>query len=707
MTAGKTDEQHDIDSAMASIWRQHRENSLARIDVIEDAVAKIVRDTVTEADLEEAVSAAHKLAGSLGTFGYEDGSRIALATETLLREQQTDGRLLAESVSELRASVEQTPMPVEESDDEDGDGHHALEIENEEHRADERAATPADDHEGSDGSAATVTGRDDVVLVTDDTELAARLIAASARAGMTCRPVTSDIVDFGPTSEPDGRSAEPNPGSLVLIDSACTNEEGIVALIERHATNHPVAVLTGTIGFEQRLRLARAGIVATIPRSQAPKNTIDFLSTTVLFRRSEPWQVALLGDDSKLAEILETALSEHRSIIDRQPTPDALWKSLDGVEADLIVLGQPFDDPSAADLCRIIRAEPDHHRTPIVIHGSFEDADIADMFGAGADDVVAHDAPADEIRGRLQRIVTRTTEVSSESGLDRTTGIENRDSVERSLDRLLGLAARRDEPFAMARLRFDQLDAIVDEHGGVVGDLVLRRVADTIRSAVRGTDVHGRWSSNELVIGFSSADRSAAEQRIRPLLEEVADQELTAPSGRSVRCQFRWHLAIAPDDGTTLASLDRIGENALASGPGSSISLMAESAVRDEVDVVVVEDDDSIADVISYALGLRGYTSRRFIDGADAAEALVGGIVSGRVVLLDVGLPSLDGFGILGRLGTSGVGAKTHVIMLTARSSEAERLRALDLGATEHIGKPFSIPVLLGRLDQILAEGRP
>ncbi len=47
-----------------------------------------------------------------------------------------------------------------------------------------------------------------------------------------------------------------------------------------------------------------------------------------------------------------------------------------------------------------------------------------------------------------------------------------------------------------------------------------------------------------------------------------------------------------------------------------------------------------------------------------------------------------------------GILDETRVIMLTARSSEAEMLRALGLGATEHITKPFSIPVLLGRLDQ-------
>jgi DNA-binding response OmpR family regulator len=120
------------------------------------------------------------------------------------------------------------------------------------------------------------------------------------------------------------------------------------------------------------------------------------------------------------------------------------------------------------------------------------------------------------------------------------------------------------------------------------------------------------------------------------------------------------------------------------------------------VDVVLVDDDDAVADVIEYALGLRHYEFLRFSDGAEAAKALGEGHVKARVVLLDVGLPSLDGFGVLQTLRSQGILDDTRVIMLTVRSSEAEMLRALGLGATEHITKPFSIPVLLGRLDQTL-----
>ena len=685
MTISQIDER-ETDLAMAALWKQHRSNSLERIETVEETVATIIRGTATTERLEPGISAAHKLAGSLGTFGYEEGSRIALAVETLLRDHGTDGRELAEAVARLRAAVEDTPMPT---DDEPYDA----------------ADPPSDDATRAEPAGHRAGGHIDVVLISTDDELAARITAASVSIGLSCNHVTADAVDLDPSllGGRRDRGDDATPAPLVLIDATgfADHANDLIELIERVPADHPVAVLTDTTDLDQRLQLIKAGVVATIPRTQAPRNTVDYLLGIIRVRRHDPWQIHVLGPTPELTRLLEGAFGQDGAEIIGHPDSAALWPSLVDGRADLIIVAETDGGLSTADLCRIIRADPDLHRIPIVVHGSDGPLAIAEALEAGADDVVTTETPSAEIQGRFQRMVARTVADHSGSGIDRTTGLEDRNSAERSLDRLLGLATRRSEPLAMVRLRFDHLDAVIDEYGHVVGDLLMRRTADAIRSVVRGTDVVARWSANEIVIGFVAAGRAAASNRITPLLGQLADQEVIAPSGRPVGCRFRWHMAIAPEDGTTVASLDRIGLNALGDdAPPAALDEL--SVVRNNVDVVVVEDDDSVADVIAYALGLRGYTSARYSDGAEAAAALSGNEVYGRVVLLDVGLPSLDGFGVLDRLGTTGVVDRAHVIMLTARSNESERLRALDLGATEHMGKPFSIPVLLSRLDQIL-----
>jgi len=70
--------------------------------------------------------------------------------------------------------------------------------------------------------------------------------------------------------------------------------------------------------------------------------------------------------------------------------------------------------------------------------------------------------------------------------------------------------------------------------------------------------------------------------------------------------------------------------------------------------------------------------------------------------VLDVDLPGLDGLSVLRRLARDDVLADTRVIMLTARSGEAEVLEALELGAFDHVAKPFSVPVLMQRIRRAL-----
>ena len=96
-----------LGSALAMLWQRHRQTNLDRISLLELTTADVLRSKADDKAVAEAGSAAHKLAGSLGTFGFDAGSRAALDAEHLLREPEIDGRLLSEAVMALRASVQE------------------------------------------------------------------------------------------------------------------------------------------------------------------------------------------------------------------------------------------------------------------------------------------------------------------------------------------------------------------------------------------------------------------------------------------------------------------------------------------------------------------------------------------------------------------------------------------------------------------------
>jgi len=114
--------------------------------------------------------------------------------------------------------------------------------------------------------------------------------------------------------------------------------------------------------------------------------------------------------------------------------------------------------------------------------------------------------------------------------------------------------------------------------------------------------------------------------------------------------------------------------------------------------LLVVEDDDAIADLLQQELHLAGYAVRREADGREAMQALDAERFD--LVLLDLMLPGADGFDICRHVQARH--RQTPVIILSARSTEAHRVLGLELGADDYLVKPFSMLELLARVRALL-----
>ena len=110
--------------------------------------------------------------------------------------------------------------------------------------------------------------------------------------------------------------------------------------------------------------------------------------------------------------------------------------------------------------------------------------------------------------------------------------------------------------------------------------------------------------------------------------------------------------------------------------------------------VLIVEDEARIASFLTKGLKAAGFTTHTTAAGREAVELALQ--TSFDLIILDVGLPDIDGFEVLQQLRGQGVG--TPVIMLTARSSVADRVAGLEGGADDYMPKPFSFEELLARI---------
>lgn len=117
--------------------------------------------------------------------------------------------------------------------------------------------------------------------------------------------------------------------------------------------------------------------------------------------------------------------------------------------------------------------------------------------------------------------------------------------------------------------------------------------------------------------------------------------------------------------------------------------------------ILIVEDDFDIAEMLGAWLGEAGYQTQTAQDGLRALDVFAASHFD--LVLLDLMLPKLDGFGVCEWIRKrSGV----PIVMLTALDGEAEQLRGYDLRIDDYVTKPFSMPVLLQKIAAVLRRCR-
>jgi len=114
--------------------------------------------------------------------------------------------------------------------------------------------------------------------------------------------------------------------------------------------------------------------------------------------------------------------------------------------------------------------------------------------------------------------------------------------------------------------------------------------------------------------------------------------------------------------------------------------------------ILVVEDDSLLAEGLMRVLSRAGHAADHAANGTQADKALRANLYA--LVVLDIGLPDIDGFEVLRRLRSRQ--SQTNVLVLTARDAVEDRVHGLDLGADDYLTKPFSITEFEARVRALL-----
>jgi diguanylate cyclase (GGDEF)-like protein len=425
-------------------------------------------------------------------------------------------------------------------------------------------------------------------------------------------------------------------------------------------------------------------------------------------------RILVVDDDAQITRALTTMLGRRKISVTAINDPFEFWSALDETKPSLIMLDLEMPKISGTELCRVVRNDRRWSTIPVLFLTGHTDPDsVRRVFAAGADDYVGKPFVPAEL---TMRIESRLTGVKARRGpvdTDPVTGLPTGGRTTELIERFLRLARRKSDPYSIAVLEVDGFAALSERYGRSISDRVLRAIGELLPKSFRGEDVVGWWGGAEFLVGMYGSSKEHAAIKLTQICNKVADQPFLADDGRAVKIQCSGGVAQYQTDGDTVSTLRQKAAEVLRQVREIGVNRVGISGVQlagpltRRVDVAIVDDDVALVAMLRHAMESRNFRVATYSDGETAVAALTGTTpeVQATVILLGVDLPALNGLDVLRRLKAVEVTRSSSVVMLTSRTGERDVLAALELGATDHIAKPFSVPVLMHKVRMVLRQG--
>ena len=426
-------------------------------------------------------------------------------------------------------------------------------------------------------------------------------------------------------------------------------------------------------------------------------------------------RVLVVDDEPMVSRGLTSLLSRRGMAVTALNDPLRFWNVLEETKPNLILLDLEMPRISGTELCRVVRSDRRWSELPVIfLTGHTDQASIQRVFAAGADDYVGKPFVPAELMMRIESRLTGVKARKAPVETDPLTGLATALKATELIDRFLRLARRKSDPYSIAVMQIDAFASLASNFGRAMTDSVLRGIGGLLPKSFRAEDVPGWWGGPDFTIGMYGSGKEHAAIKLGQICAKVAELNFLADDGRRVHIACSGGVAQYQTDGETVEALRQEALKALekaraiGGNPVGVSGVKATGAMTRRVDVAIVDDDPALVALLKHAMESRSMRVATYADGEAAMAALTGADpeVQAAVILLDVDLPALNGLDVLRRLKSGDVSRLSNVVMLTARTGERDVLTALELGATDHITKPFSVPVLMHKVRTALKQAQ-
>ncbi|MDX2213934.1 MAG: response regulator [Oculatellaceae cyanobacterium bins.114] len=357
----KTPFRQQMQTAIAGVWDRHKDRVSQQITVIEQAAIALTQGTLDQELHQQSHQEAHSLAGSLGTFGFAQGSELARQIEGLLKPEK---RLKRSNINTLQNLVEQLRHQV-------------------------------------DPPVISLSTSTDLplLLIIDSHPSSTETLATAAKAQGWRTLTSSDLASAKHHLRQDKPAA-------VLVDPGCLPDipERLQFLQElsQRKPAIPILIYTTQDSLSDRLHIAQIG-GCTFLHKPLPATAILETIQHHLHRESITEATLMaVDDDLAVLELLKTLLEPWGLHVTPLSDPRQFWETLEKVSPDLLILDVEMPYLGGIELCQVVRNDAQWGGLPILFLTAHSDAEVVNrVFAAGADDFVSKPIVGPELVARI------------------------------------------------------------------------------------------------------------------------------------------------------------------------------------------------------------------------------------------------------------------------------------------------------------------
>ncbi|MEC4812842.1 MAG: response regulator [Scytonema sp. PMC 1069.18] len=501
----------------AIAWERSKDKLSDRVTVIEQATTALLQDTLEKELLLKAHSEAHKLAGSLGMFGFEFGSRLAQQIEEVLEvgEQLVPAQKL--HLSELVVSLRRELL----------------------------LATTSQNLELS-----SVDKLPFLLVVNVENLLAEELVRLAQSQGM------HSLIAKNPALVTN-HLANHRPDIVVLDLDSNDTDDGLKLLAELNCSTPsvPVLVLTNQDSLLDRVKIARLGGQGFLQKPVVAAQVLEAIANLLQRNRQSMAKVLVVDDDSLILGAMTSLLEPWGLKVSTLDNPLEFWNTLEATAPHLLILDVEMPHMNGIELCQIVRNDPRYCGLPVLFLTAHTDADtMRRVFAVGADDYVSKPIVGPELVTRILNRLERSRWLRNMAQTDTLTGVANRRQSFQEFNELIDLSNRHHQPFCFIVFKINHLQQINQQYTHAVGDEVLSRLGGLLQRTFP-SDIVCRWGGAEFVIGMYGMTHKDGWHRVEEVAENVSHEKFVAPNGHQFQVSFNVGIAQYPQHGTDLQTL--------------------------------------------------------------------------------------------------------------------------------------------------------